>query len=183
MIETAEKFIHYYKLNDERKENLIDWWRGLHKRNGPRAELRRCALPEDAALHPDVFIIHRIAAFMSYEAAATIAGILSHVRVDNTNLNQPFAVTLGSSIDGRVKFSETRFKQLLSSRNWNEFYTRLRRCIKMFNGNVNPVSVADIILRWDEEQRYGSQKGYGHSLKFDLSNDYYSQIEKNENIK
>jgi CRISPR system Cascade subunit CasB len=182
MEQKDEKRIKYKKLKDNQIEFLVEWWNDLHERNGPRAALKRCASPEDASLYPDTFRVKNIISWMSYEAAATIAGILSHVvRESNVNINMSFAKTLSYNPEGsKPVFSETRFRQLLSSRNWNEFYTRLRRAVKALKGKVNPVSVADIIVRWDEEYRWGKNKSeYGHSLKFDLSEEYYSSAETN----
>lgn len=181
MEQSEEKKLHYRNIKEEQGKELIEWWRDLLTRNGPRAALNRCSYPDEVALHPDTFRVKGIVPWMSYEAAAVIAGILSHVREkDNRNMNRNFAATLALVQEGgRPSFSETRFRQFLSSRDWNEFYTRLRRAVKMLHGNVNPLSVADIVLRWDEEQRWGSGRGYGHSLKFDLSNEYYTQLEKN----
>ncbi len=178
MEQVEGKKLKFLKIREDQAKELIGWWHGLHKRNGPRAALKRCASPEDAALHPDTFSVKSIFPWMSYEAAAAMAGILSHIREVGERVNTGFAVMLAvpSGKGGRAPFSEARFRQLLSSRDWNEFYTRLRRAVKILNGNVNPLSVADIILRWDDEHRSGTRTQYGHSLKFDLSNEYYTQI-------
>jgi len=182
MEQKDEKKVKYRKIKDEQIELLLGWWNDLHERNGPRAALKRCASPEDASLYPDTFRVKNIIPWMSYEAAAAITGILSHIeREENKIINTPFAKTLSYNPEGvKPPFSETRFRQFLSSRNWSEFYTRLRRAVKALKGKVNPVSVADIIIRWDEEYRWGKNRSeYGHSLKFDLSEEYYSITEKN----
>lgn len=181
MEQVPQKILRYWKIKEEQEKDILEWLHSLHKRSGQRAALRRCSSPAVAALYPDTFRVKSIIPWASYEAAATIAGILSHIRQEGEKINTEFAVMLAipSGQGGRAPFSETRFRQLLSSRDWNEFYTRLRRAVKILNGNVNPLSLADIILRWDEEHRPGGIKGFGRSLTFDLSNEYYSQLEKN----
>ena len=178
MEQTDERKTRYREINDEHAKQLVEWWFNLQKRTGPRAALRRCSTPEDAALFPDTFKIKSIMPWISYESAAAIAGMLSHVNEKGFNDSRSLATKLAMSTEsGRVPFSETRFRQLLSSRDWHEFYTRLRRAVKILDGNVHPLSVADVILRWDREYRLGMRNVHGHSLKFDLSNDYYTQLE------
>ena len=77
-------------------------------------------------------------------------------------------------------FSETRFRQLLSSRDWNEFYRNLRRAVQVLGGNVNPLLVADMILCWDKESLNQGYVPPGKSLKFWLSRDYYTESMKHE---
>jgi CRISPR type I-E-associated protein CasB/Cse2 len=168
-------------INDEQSSEIIKWWKGLLERNGPRASLKRCSSPEDAALFPDTFQIKRIVSpWVTYEAAASIAGLLSHIRAEGESDNASFAQQLAGiqGKDQQALLSETRFRQLISSKNWNELYTRMRRAIKILDGKVNPLSIASIILRWDNEHHSGINRSYGHSLRFDLSNEYYTQLEK-----
>ncbi len=178
MEKIKENKIKCRKINQETAEKLLVWWNGLLERNGPRAQLKRCTGPEEAALIPDTFKVKNIIKWSTYQAAATIAGILAHVRKEGLHVYSSFAKQLAQSAEGssRAIFSETRFRQLLSSRNWNEFYTMLRRALKILNGKANPLYVADIILRWDDENRKNLVQKKTRSLKFELSHEYYTQL-------
>ncbi len=179
MEKIKENQIKCRKLKQENVERLLAWWIGLLERNGPRAQLKRCSGPEEAALIPDTFKVKDIIPpWNTYQAAAAIAGILAHVRKEGLNIHNSFAKQLALSAEGssRAVFSETRFRQLLSSKNWNEFYTGLRRAVKILNGKANPLYVADIILRWDDENRKNLVQKKANSLKYELSHEYYTQL-------
>lgn len=163
--------------NAEKRSELLIWWKSLEDSKGSRAQLRRCASPEAAALHPETYRVRPIVPWASYEAAATIAGILPHVKAGEND-----ATPIGSKLakplvpGGSAPFSETRFRQLLKSRDWDEFYRNLRRAVQLLRGVVNPVRVADLILAWDRESRPEHPARPGESLKFKLSEQYYTSL-------
>lgn len=176
-----EKKIRFHELRDEDKRHeLFNWWLKLQSDNGARAVLKRCSSPFEAALQPGTYQIKNILPWYSYEALATSAGILAHIKSGVENHFYPFGYYLAHPAEtgGRSPCSETRFRQFLSAREWGEFFTGLRRIVKLLNGKVNPIIVADVIFRWDREQREQKISKSVYSLKFDLSNDYYSEIEK-----
>ena len=167
--------------NEENRQSLLDWWRSLERNTGARAQLRRAAIPEEVALHPQMHQIRRLVKWASIEAAATIAGILSHIR-SGENDPAPFGQKLAKAKKkgGSAPFSETRFRQLLKSRNWNELYRNLRRAIQVLDRNVNPLIVTDLILCWDREFHKRHDQIGERSLKFWLSRDYYTEAMKHE---
>ena len=170
----------YYQLyNQETREELLHWWRSLKDVSGAKAQLRRCAAPEEAALHPQTYRVMQILGWASSEAAATIAGVLSHIKSgedDPSPLGQKLAKP--SEPGGPAPLSETRFRQLLKSRDWSEFYRNLRRAVQVLRGQVNPMRVADVILAWDKESRNQEYLAPGKSLKFWLSEQYYTNAPK-----
>ncbi len=172
-----EKKPFFWIVRDEKLQtDILVWWKGMLQNNGSKARLKRCASPSEAALHPETHSLMRILPqWFSFEAAATITGILAHVKINGDGF---IAAKLGTPVNNRVPFSETRFRQFLSCREWNEFYTALRRAVTILDGNVNPLSIVDVILHWDEENRGKTYKEPGKSLKFVLSKEYYSQILK-----
>lgn len=184
MNDVDEKTLWLFELrNDEQKERLLNWWRQLHDNTGNRAELRRCHSPEDAATKADTFRVYNLLRhFYSIEAAATIVGLLSHIKPESEYDFTHFGKKLSSVKEGSEKpvFSESRFRHLLKSRNWNDFYTNLRRAIVVLDGKVHPLFIADMILRWDREQRPDYVNKPGQSLRFRLSQDYYNEIIKRE---
>ena len=182
MEKVAEKKSGYKKITGKEEKALFEWWQWLHVHNAQRAGLRRCSSPAQALLHPETFMIKHTIPHISYEAAAVIAGILSHIDKDeNKNLNKKFIETLARSHrSGRPPFSETRFRHLISAHNWNELYTELLRAVKLLKGKTNPVAVADIILRWDDEfHLVNNRNGRAMGLRFELSEEYFSLVIKN----
>ena len=174
--------VRYRQLRKEENRNsLLEWWRSLGNVSGARAQLRRAASPEDAILHPQTHRVTYIVPWASPEAVASIAGILSHIKAGE-NDPTPFGQKLArpSEPGGSAPFSESRFRHLLSSRDWNEFYRNLRRAVQVLAGNVNPLLVADLILCWDKESRRQEYAAPGKSLKFWLSRDYYTELMKHE---
>lgn len=172
-----EKKTIYRKLRNEKlQSDLLDWWKKLQINKGNRAQLRRCTTPAEAAMHAETHALMKILPrWVSYEAVATICGILAHIKQIGTGT---FGQKLAMQENGKVLFSELRFRQFLSCKEWNEFYTALRRAITMLNGNANPLAVIDVILHWDEEYKGTKYSEPSKSLKFTLSKDYYSQILK-----
>jgi len=172
--------------NTEKREQLLSWWRQLQDSPGNRAVLRRCRRPEDAASHSDAFKVHHILGkFCSIEAAASIAGLLSHIKPESEFDFTSFGKKLAAVKDGSEKpvFSESRFRHLLKSNNWNDFYTQMRRAIVVLDGRIHPLFIADIIMHWDKEQNSDYLKNPGNSLRFRLSQDYYNEIIKREDRK
>jgi len=182
-----EKTLYLSELrNTSQQERLVDWWKELQTKTGNRAELRRCYNPEDAASKPDTFRLYNIlGSFRSIESAATIAGLLSHLKPESEFDFSPFGKKLAKIREGgdRPIFSESRFRHLLKSRDWNDFYTNMRRAIVVLNGRVHPLYIADIVLRWDREQKPDYVNKPGQSLRFRLSQEYYNEIIRREEKK
>jgi len=172
--------INYHQLfNENTRGELLGWWRSLNDVSGAKAQLRRCSAPVEAALHPQTYRVRQILGWASPEAAATIAGILSHIKAgedDPSPLGEKLAKPLERA--GPAPFSETRFRQLLKSRDWPEFYRNLRRAIQVLRGQVNPLAVADVILAWDKERRSEEYLAPGKSFTFWLSEQYYTAAPK-----
>lgn len=182
--EKKQETRYYCLYNQEARDELLGWWRALDDAGGGRAQLKRCTSPDEAVLHPLTHRLSHLLPWVSLEAVATIAGLLSHVKTGE-NDSMPIGRKLARSIEpgGAAPFSESRFRQLLVSRDWNEFYRNLRRAIDMLGGNVNPLLVADMILCWDKEKRGEDRAAPGKTLKFRLSKDYYTEADKNKSDK
>ncbi len=181
---SVEQTLHLSELrNTAQQERLMNWWKELQTKSGNRAELRRCHSPEDAASKADTFRLYNIlGSFRSIESAATIAGLLSHLKPESEFDLSPFGKKLATIREGGDKpiFSESRFRQLLKSRDWNNFYTNMRRSIVVLNGRVHPLYIADIVLRWAREQKLDYVNRPGQSLHFRLSQEYYNEIIRRE---
>jgi CRISPR system Cascade subunit CasB len=187
MHKDIEKQQRFFELrNEEQRNKLLNWWRQLQNNTGNRAELRRCQSPEDAAAKVDTFKIYNLLGhFYSIESAASAAGLLAHIRPESEFDYTPFGQKLSMVKENGDKpiFSENRFQQLLKSRYWNDFYTNMRRAIIVLDGIVHPLIIADIVFRWDREQKPETIKTPGQSLRLRLSQDYYIDIIKREEKK
>lgn len=158
--------------NDEIMENVKSWHEKLCENKGARASLRRCESPEKVMMQRETHILlDKLPNFISPEAVATIAGILAHVKVSGSG---KLGERLGTKKNDKVLFSETRFKNLLSCREWSEFYTALRRAVVVLDGNVYPLDIVEVIKLWGEDKR-GTLKEPTKKLSFKLAKEYYSK--------
>ena len=161
--------------DDDRREKLFKWWAGLKNNNASRARLKRCKTPAEAMLISDAIRVGSVLGkYCSAQAKASVAGLLAHIKTGETS-NKSFGCMLASPVSkgGNSPYSELRFRQLITSKSWDEFYRNMRRAITVLGGNVNPMVVADVVLCWDKERSKSKLKEPGKSLVFELSNDYY----------
>lgn len=164
-----------------------DWHKGLDDNRDKRAVLRRCNNPQEVLLVPEFYkfqtclrpyiknFIHNDEQLL---ALASIAGLSSHIKQDASE--ESFAFQLGTMDDKSKKprMSELRFSQLQKSRDWNEFYRRLRRAIQLLEGKVNLISFADNILHWanDLQRTHYIGKSIANRLQVRWAIDYYQAI-------
>lgn len=168
---------------EEKNKAIISWWIKLNDRKSPgsnaiKSKLKRCESPLKAALISDTFTIESYLKNSSIEAAATIAGILAHVKPEGLNEKPYLGSSLGSKKNNRVVFSESRFQKLINSRNWDELYTNLRRAVLILDGMVNPSGIIEVIKKWDFEFKEYFNEQPSERLRIKLSRDYYRQVNK-----
>jgi len=163
---------------EETKQKLCSWFHWLQENRGDRARLRRAETPNDVLLSEPFFNFLRQmpdswALQKNIPIAAMIAAILAHVK-DNDG-KKSFAAQLASTKPGtdRSRMSELRFQQLQKSRTPDEFFRRLIRAVKLADGQVNILSLADSIRRWMNEYRYGTSLKPFDRLAVRWANDYY----------
>lgn len=166
---------------DKKKEReaFIQWWKKLQEDNGGRARLRRCSLPEEAILQSQTFRLRkRLPKWFSDQAVATLAGISSHVKHDS---DKPLGLLLAKPKEknGRPPMSEGRFRQLATSRDWDDLYRGLRRSMGIIDKRVSLKNLFDTIEGWNDAFRQ-QYKRPGKSIKFVLSKDYYTEAVKHE---
>lgn len=164
---------------------LTNWWEWLQDHKGDRAELRRAASPEEILLSEGFF--HFLAKLTPKKetgttgaaenllvsadwiiASAMVAGVCAHVKINDEKKSRQnkgaasIAERLGTIQPGtgRPAASALRFQQLQQSRTPEIFYRRLLRSIRLLEGSVGLVSLADDIILWYGEFRWGrrSQK-------------------------
>ncbi len=181
MAEQAEPpKIRYYHLagNDEAiPEQLLKWWESLKDNRGERAELRRAENPMEI-LPAKAF--HRLCRILpvwekrDLLALATVAGMLAHVK---TAGHGPFPRQLGTPKEqggDKALFSELRFQQLLSSKDHDEFYQRLRRAVQLAGGSADICQLADGILHWAKDRQDASAEKPSQRFRYTWAKDYFT---------
>lgn len=162
---------------------LLEWWKWLDENRGDRARLRRAEKPDD------VLLTGAFSRFLSempeswsdsgqLPASALVAAILAHVKGNQDTAT--FAAQLATPRDGgdKPRMSELRFQQLQKSNDPGEFFRRLLRAVRMLDGNVNILSLANDALHWMHEYQRGIDRNPQARLAFCWANDYYRTLSK-----
>ena len=168
------------------RDAIVEWKKRLDDNRGERARLRRCQEPMQVLLNPSYYELKASIPDLPNNqslALATVAGLLSIADHSGANLPQKsFATQLGSAkAEGSAPvMSESRFRQLIKSRDWPEFYRRMRRAIKMAGSNVNIISVADLVFQFGFEERGKISPEPSQSFQFRFAEDYFEASIKSE---
>lgn len=160
-------------LRSHEIEVLNKWWKNLNENRGDRALLRRAQLPDDVLLTP---VFARFVKMMpnlesgenvstSLSDYAMVVAVLARVKKNNNKLS--FAESLGGAM------SELRFQQLQKSRTEEEFFIRICRAVNLLKGEANVIALADDILNWLAEQRFGVSSKPQERLAIRWATDYY----------
>jgi CRISPR system Cascade subunit CasB len=192
------------ELNTAEKQ-LQSWHAWLDGNRSDRARLRRAESPEDILLTDAFFhflekmdqALPNWSQQMPMLTSACIAGALSHVKTDKQALSRihnskdntdaarkiaSFAEQLATPPEGKNKapMSELRFQQLQKSPTVDDFYRRLIRAIRLLDGNVNVVSLANDIIHWHQEfnQTFGRMPAKRLAVRW--ATDYFSALPKNK---
>ncbi len=171
------------RLDKQDISQLLSWWHWLDDNRGDRAQLRRAKSADDILLTaafshflqkmPDRW---SEAHNMAITDAAMVAAIVSRIKKNEEKIS--FAKHLGFPKDGggQSAMSELRFQQLQKSRTSDEFFTRICRAIALLGGKSNVVSVADDVLHWLSEQRFGPSSKPQDRLAVRWASDYYAVL-------
>jgi CRISPR system Cascade subunit CasB len=177
--------------------------RWLDDNRGDRARLRRAESPEDILL-TDAFFhfmewMERVPEWSEKTpmlAKACIAGALAHVKTnkqtpsriynskndsDAPKKSASFAEQLATPPEGKSKapMSELRFQQLQKSPTIDDFYRRIIRAIRLLDGNVNIVSLANDIAHWHREFDQPLGRHPTKRLAVRWATDYFTALPKN----
>lgn len=169
----------------ETRDKLCGWWKSLDKNRGDRARLRRAERPDDVLLTEPFFrfLQQMPDAWAEQEeilSSAIIAAALSHVREQQDG--ETFATQLALRKQGaeKARMSRLRFQQLQKSRDPVEFFRCLIRGIKLAESRINILSLADSILHWMNEYRYGIDRDPQERLAVRWATDYYTEVLKHK---
>ena len=177
-----------FKSGEASGEALLRWFHHIHNTDGDakrgradRAHLRRANTPDDILF---VEAFHRFMRINllpeslktehNWIAMAMIAGALAHCKRE-ADSDDSFAQQLARPQEkgGKAPVSELRFAQLQKSRDYEEFYRRLLRVIRLVGGNVNVLSLANSILHWHREHRFGVDRIPTKRLAVNWARDYF----------
>lgn len=191
------------ELNTVEKQELQSWHKWLDENRGDRARLRRAESQEDILLTDAFFhFLERMdratpnwSQNMPMLTSACIAGALSHVKtdkqmpskihnskdVDSPKKTASFAEQLATPTEGKSKapMSELRFQQLQKSPTNDDFYRRIIRAIRLLDGNVNIVSLANDIIQWYREFDKPIGRNPAKRLAVRWATDYFTALPKN----
>lgn len=169
-----EKNEYYYKIRDiEIQKKIRSQWKHILANKSYKAQLNRCNNVEEIRFYPDIKAFKEILPqWTSYEATAVISGILANVKEDG---RESLGKRLATKKGDRPVCSEEKLRLLLSSKNWDELYKNLRRLVTLIKGNVDPLSIVDFVLQWEDENRNIKKPNYSKSLKFKIYKIYYTQ--------
>lgn len=189
----------YRYLEVDDKQALQRWHEWLDKNRGDRARLRRAERPEDILL-TDAFF-HFLEKMPNTDLwrknmliSASIAGALSQVKNDmqsssriyksedsaNSKRMASFAEQLATPTEGKSKapMSELRFQQLQKSKTIENFYRRILRAIRLLDGNVNILSLANDIIHWHREFVHNNDRNPSNRLAVRWATDYFTALAK-----
>ena len=139
---------------------LHKWWLGLEEDRASRAVLRRCSTLDAVTLSDAYQRFYRYmlacnawptdAASWQNDKLAAIAGLLAHVKTDDT---QRLPIQM-SELDGdRPQVSELRFCDLLKIETTDDLFVSLRRALPLIGHKANIYQLANDVYRWGDNTK------------------------------
>ena len=157
---TDRTMTRIFTEGDESSGLLISWWEALDQDRGERANLRRAASPSEVAFGP---ALHRLLGRLSGKgypvgtdgtvAVAAVAGLAAHVKshIGGASIAQQMATPKSPGAGARV--SGLRFRRLLAVSDRDELYPLLLRVVRLLDGHVNLVSLANAAFWWNDRTK------------------------------
>lgn len=137
----------------EYANKLSSWHKNLEEDRQQRASLRRCSSLLDvytsSGFRDLLFKLKPLwegKAPWRFTALAIIAGVVSHVSENDFSLS--FAERMAQKNGGTPVMSELRFRRLLAVRTEEGLFRELRRAVKLADGRLNIISLADDVFGW-----------------------------------
>jgi CRISPR system Cascade subunit CasB len=137
---------------------LLDWWRGLERRPGDRAELRRCSCTTDVFFVP---AFHRLRLTLlehgrvRNEKLAVVAAVVAHVKIDMHT--RRFAEQMASPKEGKssVAVSGLRFRRILQvgEDERDALLRAMSRVVRLLGGAANITDLATALYWWNDRTR------------------------------
>ena len=141
-----------FKPDAPATKRLTGWWAGLQDDRGTRAELRRCANPQQVLFTPAYQRLcaeltpHMEGQYGWEERLAGVIGLLAHVKASANK-------SLAEAMAGKPPVvSELRFRRLLQ-RDRNNLYGAMIRILRMLDGKANLPDLMASVFDWDDGVR------------------------------
>jgi CRISPR system Cascade subunit CasB len=137
------------------RQILFEWWKNLDENRGKRADLRRCHSIDEVAFTPSFHSLRKeLNKFrINQEALAAIAGVLSHVKISDSNSSLPAQMATPKLGGQKAAVSDIRFRRLLTIGDRNELFTTMIRIVRLLEGRVNIFDLANSIYWWNERTK------------------------------
>ncbi len=138
---------------------LHKWWLGLEEDRASRAVLRRCATLDAVALSDAYQRFYRYmlacgwtenASEWQRDKLAAIAGLLAHVKTDDT---QRLPIKMSELAGDRPLVSELRFRDLLKVETTDELFISLRRTLPLMGHQASVEQLARDVYWWNDDTR------------------------------
>jgi len=147
--------VQFFKEGTEAGKVLEKWWQSLEEARGDRALLRRCATPVEVVFCP---AYHRLRRDLNRigpindHGLSVIAGLAAHLR--DLDVSKPVSAQMAIPRSlGKAPVSDSRFRRLLKVDNRNELFNPLIRIIRLLDGRLNFINLADGIYWWNDSVR------------------------------
>lgn len=147
-----------FQRGDDSAAILRTWWEGLEQDKGERAAMRRASSPAEVtfspAYHHLLGQLQQHAYKANQDALAVVAGLSAHIKEDAAS-GKSLAQQMASSrtIGSGAKVSGLRFRRLLAVTQRDDLYPLLIRIIRLLDGKVNLIDLANAVYYWNEKVR------------------------------
>ena len=150
----------FFQNGDESAAGLIAWWTGLQEDRAGRATLRRAASPADVVYCPAYHRLvgqNRESGFAlgarHLESLACVAGLAAHVRNIDASRSIGAQMAAQRAPGSNSRLGGLRFRRLVACTTREELYPLLVRTIRLLDGTVNLVDLANGVFWWNERSR------------------------------
>lgn len=143
----------FFSSGTKARQVLYEWWSELEKNRGDRAALRHCHDVNEIAFTPS---FHRLRKNLldefnlNQEALAMVAGVLSHVKNNDTGSGFAVQMATPSSGSSNARVSGLRFRRLLTIEERRELFASMIRTVRLLDGTANIFDLANSIYWWNE---------------------------------
>ena len=172
-------FISKFMMDKKTRGAIMQWWESLEANRGARARLRRCREPSQVFLQSCFYELNNALPQWSKGqnmSLAAIAGLIANVDQSAQGVSFPQQLGIPKEHGGNPPMSENRFSQLIKSRDWPEFYVRMRRAILMLKRNANIMSLADYIRLFGADHNDNNLIEPSQRFQFRMAEEYFKAI-------
>ncbi len=157
---TEQTMNRIFTEGDDSSNLLVSWWEALDKNRGDRANIRRATSPAEVVFNGSFHgLLAKLRATgyplsgMDADRIAAVAGLVAHVENHVSNDSVARQMATPKSTGGGARVSGLRFRRLLAVSDRDALYPLLIRVVRLLDGNVNLVSLANAIYWWNDRTK------------------------------